>query len=749
MGRPAIRRRSRAFLQSAPARRSRRDAPGVGRARLQCESRGGGYVRRVRSLAVCTSSTPVCGPLTHRLLRLPLKMKAVGPNTATMNEVATLPGWRHARWGLGALGVLLAACALHALAKFDAGPLSWLLEKWGYNVVLVGSGVACLMRGITIRAERAAWLTMGVAVVGWAIGNVWYTAVLWDMDPIPIPSLSDVLWLVYYPVVYVAVAMLLRARIARFHASLWVDGALAALAVVALSAAVVFQSVLASTGGERLEVATNLAYPLGDLILLGMVTGGVALTGWKPGRTWGALALSFIVFGVSDGIYLWGNATGSWQAGSVFEAGWPAATLLLAWAAWMPPRHVRPRPLDGRRMLVVPTMFALLGLTLLISDHFERLNLLAVALAWASVLAVIGRFGLTFFANLTMLADTREESLTDALTGLGNRRRLMRDLEIVLHPDGGRPSALVLFDLNGFKGYNDVFGHPAGDALLARLGARLGAAMGADARAYRMGGDEFCVLAPLEEGNPLATVERGRRALAEVGDGFEISAADGCVLVPDEAADAGAALGIADRRMYAEKATARRSADEQSRDVLLKALEEHHPDLGAHVHDVGLLAAAVASELGLDARALQHVRHAAELHDIGKVAVPSSILDKPGKLDAQEWEFIARHTIIGERILGAAEGLRPVATLVRASHERFDGTGYPDGLRGDEVPLGARIVSVCDAYDAMTSDRPYQRPPPPEAAIAELRRCAGTQFDPTVAAAFCRVSAMQTADAAE
>jgi two-component system cell cycle response regulator len=666
-----------------------------------------------------------------------------------MNDAGTLPGWHRVRWILVAIAVLLAACALHALVRFDAGPLSWLLEKWGYNVVLVGSGLLCLWRGVKVRAERTAWLTMGVGVVGWAFGNVYYTAVLWDMDPIPIPSVSDVLWLVYYPVVYIAVAMLLRARIARFHASLWVDGALAALAVAALSAAVVFQSVLQSTGGEPVEVATNLAYPLGDLVLLGMVTGGVALTGWKPGRTWGALALSFILFGVSDGIYLWGNATGSWQAGSVFEAGWPAATVLLAWAAWMPPRHVRPRPLEGRRMLVVPTLFALLGLTLLISDHFSRLNLLAVALAWASVLAVIGRFGMTFFANLTMLAHTREESLTDALTGLGNRRRLMRDLEEVLHPAGGTPSALVLFDLNGFKGYNDVFGHPAGDALLARLGARLGAAVSPDARAYRMGGDEFCVLAPIDDGNPLATLDRGRRALGELGDGFEISAAHGCVLVPEEADDAGSALGIADRRMYAEKATARRSADEQSRDVLLKALEEHHPDLGEHVHDVGLLAAAVAEELGLGGQQLQHVRHAAELHDIGKVAVPSSILDKPGKLDAEEWRFVARHTLIGERILGAAIALRPVATLVRASHEHYDGNGYPDGLRGDEIPLGARIVSVCDAYDAMTSDRPYQRSLDHDAALGELRRCAGTQFDPSVVDAFCRVSRRATADAAE
>jgi two-component system, cell cycle response regulator len=663
-----------------------------------------------------------------------------------MNTGASLRGWGGARWALAALAVLLAACATHAVVEFDAGPLSWLLEKWGYNVVLVGSGLLCLARALLVRHERGAWLTAGIGVVGWAVGNVYYTVVLWDMDPIPIPSPSDVLWIVYYPIVYVAVAMLLRARVARFHAALWVDGALAALAVGALSAAVVFQSVLDTTGGAPLEVATNLAYPLGDLILLGMVTGGVALTGWKPGLTWGALAGSFFLFGICDGIYLWGNATGTWQAGSVFEAGWPAATLLLAWAAWLPPEHVRPRPLEGRRMLIVPTLFALLGLTLLISDHFSRLNLLAVGLAWSSVLAVIGRFAMTFFANLSVLHDTREESLTDALTGLGNRRRLIRDLEGVLHDGAG--SALVLFDLNGFKGYNDVYGHPAGDALLARLGASLGAAVGPDGRAYRMGGDEFCVLAPLDAGDPLGLIERGARALGEEGEGFEISAAHGCVLVPEEAEDAGTALGIADRRMYADKAGARRSADEQSRDVLLKALEEHHPDLGDHVHDVGLLAEVVGRELGLAGQSLHHVRQAAELHDIGKVAVPRAILDKPGKLTPEEWAFIARHTLIGERILGAAVALRPVAPIVRASHEHYDGNGYPDGLRGHEIPLGARIVSVCDAYDAMTSDRPYRSSMTHEEALAELRRCEGGQFDPDVVEAFCRIRADQPASGA-
>ncbi len=652
---------------------------------------------------------------------------------------SALPGAKPARVALAALTLLLAACALHAVVAYDAGPLTWLIEKWGYNVVLVGSGLICLGRGLRVSRERAAWLTIGVAVVGWAMGNVYYTVVLWDLDPIPIPSISDALWLGYYPIVYVGVAMLMRARIARFHGSLWLDGVLAALAVAALSAALVFEKVLASTGGEALEVATNLAYPLGDLVLLGVVTGGVALTGWKPGVTWGALAASFLIFGVFDGVYLLQNAIGTWQAGSIFEAGWPVATLILGWAAWMRPQHVRPRPLDGRRNLVVPIGFALLALVLLISDHFARLNLLAVALAWMSVLAVIGRFAMTFAFNLTMLGHSRIEALTDPLTALGNRRRLMRDLEEALAVGEGAPAVLAIYDLNGFKSYNDTFGHPAGDALLARLGGSLGRAVGPDAHAYRMGGDEFCVLAHAAPEQAMEIIEQGRLALVEEGDGFSISSAWGCVLLPEEANDAGTALGIADRRMYADKAgAARRSADEQSRDVLLKALEEHHPTLGEHVHDVGLLAEVVAVELGLEGHSLQHVRQAAELHDIGKVAVPRSVLDKPGRLTEDEWDFIARHTLIGERILGAADALRPVARLVRASHEHFDGSGYPDGLAGTDIPLGARIVSVCDAYDAMTSDRPYQRGMSSVEAVAELRRCSGTQFDPEVVDAFCR-----------
>ena len=139
---------------------------------------------------------------------------------------------------------------------------------------------------------------------------------------------------------------------------------------------------------------------------------------------------------------------------------------------------------------------------------------------------------------------------------------------------------------------------------------------------------------------------------------------------------------------------------------------------------------AVGRELHLGPEGLDEVARAAELHDIGKIAVPDAILDKPGPLDPVEWSFMRRHPLIGERILLAAPALRPVARLVRSSHERWDGGGYPDGLRGDEIPLGARVVAVCDAFDAMTTERPYREPMPEAEAIAELRALRGHAVRP-------------------
>jgi putative nucleotidyltransferase with HDIG domain len=196
------------------------------------------------------------------------------------------------------------------------------------------------------------------------------------------------------------------------------------------------------------------------------------------------------------------------------------------------------------------------------------------------------------------------------------------------------------------------------------------------------------------------------------------------------------ALRIADQRMYAQKNAGRLSASRQSKDVLLRALAERNPDLRHHISGVADLAEATALRLELGQEEVEQVRHAAELHDIGKMAVPDAILSKPGPLDEDEWAFIRRHTLIGQRIVAAAPALTRVAALVRSSHERWDGEGYPDRLARFEIPLGSRIVAVADAFDAMISPRPYSTPRTPDAALRELRRCAGTQFDPRVVEAF-------------
>jgi two-component system, cell cycle response regulator len=334
-----------------------------------------------------------------------------------------------------------------------------------------------------------------------------------------------------------------------------------------------------------------------------------------------------------------------------------------------------------------------------------------------------------------MLRRARHDALTDALTGLPNRRAFIEALERALE-DGpaAEPRLLALFDLDGFKRYNDAYGHPAGDALLQRLSGALGDVVDGHGRSFRLGGDEFCLL--LEAGTADTLLREASRALEARGDGFDVTASYGLVRLPVDADTPEEALHLADRRMYAAKEARPSSAGLQTRTVLLKVLSEREPDLHEHSSDVMALARGVARRLGLQADERDTVARAAELHDIGKMAIPDAILNKPGPLDDREWRFMRRHTIIGEDILNVAPALQPVAALVRASHERWDGRGYPDGTAGEEIPQGARIVAVCDAFSAMVQERPYKSGLSVSEAVEEIKRCAGANFDPAVVDAF-------------
>jgi diguanylate cyclase (GGDEF)-like protein len=341
--------------------------------------------------------------------------------------------------------------------------------------------------------------------------------------------------------------------------------------------------------------------------------------------------------------------------------------------------------------------------------------------------------------NERLLLASREEANTDALTALPNRRALMHDLETRLaSADDQNQLTLALFDLDGFKQYNDTFGHPAGDALLARLAGKLERALEGRGRAYRMGGDEFCMLVEADAGSGAAIAARAAGEMCEKGEGFTVGCSFGVAQLPADGANAAEALSAADQRMYERKA-GRASASRQSTDVLLTALSERNPGLGEHISAVAHLALMTAEALGLDEHESRRIARGGELHDIGKVAIPDSILNKPGPLDREEWAFMRRHTLIGERILAAAPALSDSAELVRWSHERHDGTGYPDGLAGEQIPLGASIIAVCDAFDAITSTRSYRAAISVSEALAELRRCSGSQFQPDVVRAFCEL----------
>jgi two-component system, cell cycle response regulator len=646
-----------------------------------------------------------------------------------------LTGLPRRHWIAGLLALAWAAFALHACGAFG-GAAATFFDQWVYTGLLVAAAVACLARALTATGERLPWLLMAAGIGSWTLGDVYWAVELSGRSSIPTPSIADTLYLGFYPLAYAALVMLVRRQAGLAGRDLWIDGVIGASCVTAVAVAVAFPA-FHVTSTDTFEMATNLAYPVLDVVLLSFVIVVFGLSGWRPGRRWTLIGVGLAAMAVSDGVYLVAAAGGSYAEGGLIDTGWPAAALLVALAAWQPAAAPAPPRQTDRRLVVVPVFCGLIALTMVALGIFGRLPHEAALPALLTLLLVTGRMGIAFVEGQHTLLENRRDALTDGLTGLGNRRKLLIDLErAVARSTPDDPCVCVLLDLDGFKAYNDAFGHPAGDELLTRLGMRLADVVRDSGTAYRLGGDEFCLLVHGRRALPEALAAAARAALAESGEGFSVTSSAGVVVVPPDASDPAEVLQIADRRMYADKGRRGSSAGHQSRAVLLRILREREPALHEHLIGVAELAVAVGRELEMNGEQLDEVARAAELHDIGKIAIPEEILHKPGELDRDEWAFVKRHTIVGERILGAAPALRPVARLVRSTHERYDGSGYPDGLRGEEIPLGSRIVSVCDAFEAMISPRPYRPALSIEQAVAELRRQAGAQFDPRVVEVF-------------
>ncbi len=634
------------------------------------------------------------------------------------------------RIGLGLLGVLILLGAAHSTVGLGGGSTDRLFESWVYDTVMVGCAMVCLARGVLVSDGRVPWLILGFGVSCDAAGEV-----LSSIGESFAPAIQNSLYIALYLAAYVAIVLLGRRRVTRFRASMWIDGITGMLAVASLTATALFAPALVAANTTTLKAGLDIAYPLTDVLLLGIVILMLALGGWRAGRTFGLIAAGFVVMAAADGIYLYQEVHGGYTAGTPLDSLWLLSALTLAYAAWQPDSAPASERDSSILVMIAPVFFGVVAIGILAYGNAKGVTGLSIWLAVATLLTVLIRLVVTADENIRLIASSTDLANHDALTGLGNRRALLHDLQIAsAQATPTKPKLLLLFDLNGFKRYNDTFGHPAGDALLKRLGRRLAEQASSDGRTYRLGGDEFCALLEIK-GDPVAQASSLAQALLESAEHFTIGASYGEVLLGSESTDVDDALRIADQRLYAQK-TLNRPTSLEWRDVLLGLLRERDAELGSHVAQVAGLAHRLGERLGMQELELRTLVAAAELHDIGKAAIPDAILEKPSALDSEERAFMERHTLIGERILASAPSGAPVAAIVRATHEYYDGGGYPDGLSGEQIPLAARIVAICDAYHAMTSDRSYRAALSQAQALEELRRCAGSQFDPRLTELF-------------
>lgn len=375
-------------------------------------------------------------------------------------------------------------------------------------------------------------------------------------------------------------------------------------------------------------------------------------------------------------------------------------------------------------------------------------------------------------------AHTRSQvqALTDGLTGLPNHGAIVTQIEAELLQcrNNQRNCTIIFADVDHFKYINDTWGHAAGDAALRLMGQRLREGVRKNDSVGRYGGEEFVImLSDIGPSQAYDRAERLRRSIAENPCLWQAEATQPTVTIPLttslglatyplDGLTASELLDVADAAMYVAKHTGRNrvclsdgmsmaqlkektlQASGYSEQSVLQTISTmaafHNQGTQAHANRMIELAEATMRALGRSEDEVMLIRLAAQVHDIGKIGISTTILDKPGPLSEDEWDAIRRHPQIGQQILKEAKGhLGLVSHIIVAHHERWDGKGYPYQLAQQEIPLGARILSVIDAYDAMISPRPYREALSVPEAQAELRRCVGSQFDPQVVETFLQV----------
>ena len=436
-----------------------------------------------------------------------------------------------------------------------------LYDGWVGNLAYAGCAVLAVLRVVFVRdKQRAGWTAMAIALVLFWAGNLLWTTVVQFMDPVPVPSLSDALFLPMYPVAYVGVGLLVRDMLpAKGSRAVWLDGLIAALGVAALEAVLVITPIAHSDlGSDWPTVVTNFAYPIGDLVLVTMLVAVFAVRGWRLDRVWWMLGAGLVIFAVADSIYSVQSTAGTYQTGYPLDAVWMFGTFLMALAAWQKPGR-RSEQVRNTQPVVIPGVFIVTSLLILVYAAWRRVLPLGVVLATCCLLVAIARTAHAY-RELRALAESRREARTDELTGLPNRRLFYEALRSCLEPGSGREQlAVLMIDLDRFKEINDSLGHYVGDEVLRQLGPRLASVVGSAGTVARLGGDEFgLLLAPMAD--PMAATRMAERVREVLRRHFlldsislRVDASIGIAIAPEHGSAADTLLQKADVAMYEAK----------------------------------------------------------------------------------------------------------------------------------------------------------------------------------------------------
>jgi len=455
----------------------------------------------------------------------------------------------------GVAAVLMVAFGVSLLIR-PVGHTWAFVDTWLVDVFEVTMALACLAGALRTSTGRASTLALGLGLLCWAIGDI-----IWSFNPTSSVSAADAFYLAMYPLACVALLLLVRSFIGRFQANVWLDGVIAGLGAAAVCAAFAFDTIVNSISGSTLSVAVNLAYPIGDLVLLALAVGALVVVPGTPARLL-AFAIGCGIMAVGDTVYLFQSSAGTYAVGTLVNVTWPIAIFAMSASVWLPAGNShRSLAVERAPRLIIPAIATVACVVILMLGNVEHVGAVALGLATATLVAAAARLALALRELRGMSETRRREAVTDELTGLANRRHMHDELARAFHAlrsGDVQYLALLLIDLDHFKEVNDSFGHQTGDELLKQIGPRIRGVIRPTDLVARLGGDEFAVILTGADARFATSVaQRITKALAEPivvnTASLHVGGSIGVAVAPVHADTADELIRCADVAMYRAK----------------------------------------------------------------------------------------------------------------------------------------------------------------------------------------------------